>query len=479
MNFDNVEFLINNGDIIIDSFNYSDWSNNIIFVTLADCTILGEEYQVTSGMYEAYFGGLEASNEEILVENIVVSDYKTLEVTFTDNIDISNVKISIEEKYSENVVEVINCEYLDTNKIQIKVDALKSATLYQMNIDNLFDLSNNKIDELIETFTGIDKNDDKQGINTIEVKNAYKIFVKYNVDYGNDALDKSNYKIVQNYGDKEELIINAVYQREEIIDDLNDDGDLDDISDNWITIELDNPTKEATLYSIEVNGITTKYGESLDSNEDSKTFTGKAVDIDGAIGIQVISKSYNEISIEVIDDSDVNKTFDISNVYIKEKYGDSELKVISLKEIIGSTIVLITESQKSATLYEITINEKLFDEFDNEIDGDITTTFTGKEKNKRIEDMSVLNESGGKSLLVEFDQKYGDDFDDINNYYIDGGIGYPSKIEKIITNDYTVRLIISETEMMKDYNISVKNVKNIDNEVMKDLTESFKGIGNK
>ena len=475
----NVEIAIDDGNIEIESIKYSDWSNGIVLVNLLNGTIVGNKYLIQSGEFSAYFGGSESSDDEITIASISVVDFETIEVEFSDYVNISNTTINIIEKYGDNDVDIVDYSYLGNDKIEIKVNELKAATLYEIEISNLYDLSENKIDELTETFTGVEKDETKQGINKIEVKDANKIYVKFNVDYSEDALNKANYVVSQNYGDKENIIVNNVYQREEIVTDLNSDGDMDDISDIWVVLEFDNPTKAATLYTLEVDDITTIYGESLDSDEDGSTFTGKEVDNDGPTGIQITSVSYNEIDLVIEDDSYADNSFNISNISIEEKYGENILNVISVKEIVGTTITLITEPQKTATLYEATISEGLFDEFGNENDDEIIATFTGKEQCEKFDEISVLNEVEGKSLIVEFDQKYGDNYNEISNYFIDGGIGYPTKIEKIKLNDYAIRLIIAETELMKEYNITIENVENIDNVAMDKTEKSFRGIGNK
>jgi hypothetical protein len=186
------------------------------------------------------------------------------------------------------------------------------------------------------------------------------------------AVDVSNYKIYERYGNKKNLdILKVEYD-----------------SNNTKVILTTSGQKGATLYSVEVNGVMDLAGNIMES--DSKTFVGMpSVEQDMGISdgdfkvkeYSVLSNTEIELKFNKI--LDKNSAENISNYVINQRFANKEKLDILKAEIneSGNKVKLTTKDQKGNFLFLLEISN-IYDVSGKELK-DIKLHFVGFDGKKR------------------------------------------------------------------------------------------------
>lgn len=450
-----------------------DTDNYTVLVTVADDMAAGSLYKVASGDASADFGGLADDTTKPAIDDAVSNDYNEVKVTLSEAVLLDDVTITITEKYGDKEeLAVVDFKYSGNSKIMVTTAEQADATLYEVEIDGLVDLAGNEAKDLTTTFTGQEKNTNEQTVGSASAVDSVTVDVTFDINVDVEAAeDAANYTVKAKYGDKEEVAVASAAMK------TDSDGD---VIKNIVRLTLAEDTKDATLYEVTVDNVGTLYGKGLDSDNDSTTFTGKGPDTDEPTGFTASADNNTSVTLKITDDSEIAKEYDVALFTIKEKYGDKEeLAVIAVDDVDAEakTITLTTAEQKGSTLYEVTIAEGLADKFGNVTDDELTNTFTGASVADEISSITAVN-TADKKVRVDFDQNYGDNALSVASYSIDGGIGYPSKVEKITDDKDSVLLTVSQLKVGTVYTLTVKNVYNSDGVAMdKDgLTDKFGAV---
>ena len=459
----------------VEKVEFAPWDadNYTVLVTVSDDMEAGSLYTVASGDATADFGGLADDETKPAIDDSVSNDYNEVKITFSEAVLLDDISISIAEKYGDkDELAVLDYEYSGNNKIIVTTDEQADATLYEVEIDGLVDLAGNEAKDLTSTFTGQEKNTDEQTVGSANAVDSVTVDVTFDINVDvESAEDAANYEIAAKYGDKEEVAVASAEMK------TDSDGD---VIKNVVRLTLAEDTKDATLYEVTVDNVGTLYGKGLDSDGDSTTFTGKGPDTDEPAGFTASADNNTSVTLTIDDDSEIAEEYDVALFTIAEKYGDKdELAVIAIDEVDAEakTITLTTGEQKGSTLYEVTVAEGLADKFGNVTDDELTNTFTGASVADEISSVTATN-TADKKVKVTFDENYGDNALSVASYSIDGGIGYPSKVEKITGSKDAVLLTVSELKVGTVYTVTVKNVYNADGVAMdKDgVTDKFGAI---
>ena len=462
----------------VASVMFAPWDedNYTVLVTLADTMAAGTLYSVASGETTENFGGIDEDDTEPTVIDVMSADYNEVTIEFSEAVLIDGLTVELEEKYGDqDELTVVSWSYDSSTEITVITSEQAAATLYTSAIDGAVDLAGNSMEDEDDSnsFTGTEMNDSEQSVNDADADDYLTITVKFDVKVDEaTALVASNYSINEKYNGQDEVVVESVV--------LVDDDDCD-AGFEGATVELTLATglEANTLYELEVANVGTLYGEDYDADADAVSFTGLAMDSDEPTGITVVAVSNTQITITINDDSDAADEYDLSMFTVTEKYGDQdELVLIDIDDIDDNVITINTEAQSTATLYEMEVAEGLADKWGNVTTDELTDTFTGKGVASEIEDITVAIDDDGVELTVTFDQNYGDGALDVANYNIDGGIGYPTKVEEG-DEDNEVVLTIKETSLGELYELTVTNIFNADDVAMDEdgLTATFVGTG--
>jgi len=461
-------------ELAIESAVFAGWDadNYTVLVRLDEALTAGEAYTVASGDSSVAFGGMGVDDTDPAIDDVTSADYNKVEITFTEAFDIADVMVTITEKYGDkDELAVLDMEYSGSDKLVVTTSEQADSTLYEVEVDGLADLAGNSVNDLTDTFTGQAMDTDEQTVLNATAQDSVTVDVEFRTKVNQDAaLDAANYTITEKYGDKDEVVVASVEMK------LDSD---DEVVENKVVLTLATDTNEATLYTLAVENVGTLYGEALDTDNDEVSFTGKGEDTDEPSAVDADALNNTEVKITVTDDSYIAEEFDVALFSIIEKYGDKdELVVVAVKEVDAEakTITLTTSEQSEATLYELTVAEGLADKFGNVTTDELTATFTGAGVADEIKTVTATNTKDRK-VQVDFDQNYGDGALSVINYKIDGGIGYPTKVEEIDTDDNSVLLTVSELEIGTIYELTVNNVDNSDGVAMDadGVTDKFAG----
>lgn len=471
----NVDFKII-GDLdykILDQYS-SKWKRDeeSIIIELDASLTPGDLYTVASGNSEVNFGGLSAPEKEPELVTFEKIDNDSIELTFNRIVKIENLEMKINQAYGDqDILEILSVDYKENEleSIVVKIGKQSDATLYKLSIEQVEDLWGNTGSKIEETFTGENVDNAHQSIESLEVKDAYTIEITYAYKYDENTLNKNNYIVIEKYLDKKEIPIESVEKK------ISEDT----IDLKTIIVKLDEPTNIATLYQLNVENVESVYGQTLEDNKYTKTFTGIGVDDEAVTGVEAKALSSRSIEIVIDDNSPISEDIDLGFFSIKEKYGNEDpLPILGLKEVDvdNNKIIIKTETQEEATLYSLTVEKGFVDAYGNITKEDLTETFTGIPEEKAIDDFSVINYEAGK-LRVTFNRKHGEGALDISNYSIGPEIGYPGKVEAIDNNEESVILHVSGLEKGEIYDLAIKNIYNIDGIPMseKSITEMFGG----
>ncbi len=456
----------------VEKVEFAPWDadNYTVLVTVADDMAAGSLYTVASGDLTVDFGGMSADETDPGIDSVESDDYNEVKITLTEAVLLDDVTVTITEKYGDkDELAVVNIEYSASDAILVTTDEQTDATLYEVEVAGLVDLAGNAADDATDTFTGQSMDTSEQTVDSANAVDSVTVDVVFDVNVNvEEATDASNYTITEKYGDKDEVAVASVEMK------LDSD---DEVIKTTVRLTLAADTTDATLYELEVANVGTLYGEALDSDDDSTTFTGKGADTDEPSGFSATADNNTTVVLTITDDSELADEYDVALFSIIEKYGDKdELAVISIDDVDAEakTITLITDEQTAATLYEVTIAEGLADKFGNVTDEDLDATFTGEGVADEITSVTAVN-TADKKVRVTFNENHGDNALSVASYSIDGGIGYPSAVKKIDAD--TVELTVSELKVGKVYEITVNNVYNADGVAMdKDgETDKFSG----
>lgn len=475
---DMFEVVSDDTDLEVASVMFAPWDedNYTVLVTLVDTMTAGTLYSVTSGETSENFGGIDEDDTEPTVVDVISADYNEVTIEFSEAVLIDGLMVELQEKYGDkDELTVVSWSYDSSTEISVITSEQAAATLYTSVVDGAVDLAGNAMEDEDDSnsFTGIEMNDSEQTVNDADAEDYLTITVKFDVKVDEaTALVASNYIINEKYNGQDEVVVESV---EMVSDDDSDAG----FEGATVELTLAVGLEANTLYELEVANVGTLYGEDYDADADKVSFTGEAMDTDEPAGITVVAVSNTQITITIDDDSDAADEYDLSMFTVTEKYGDQdELVLTEIDDIDDNVITINTEAQSTATLYELEIAEGFADKWGNVTTDELTDTFTGKGVASEIEDITVTIDEDGVELTVVFDQNYGDGALDVANYNIDGGIGYPTKVEDT-DNDNEVVLTIKETDLGTLYELTVTNVFNADSVAMDDdgLTATFVGTG--
>ncbi len=472
------QFVVTDEDdaaVEVEKVEFAPWdADNYTVLVTVEGFEAGNLYTVTSGETAVNFGGIDADEDEPTVVDITSDDYNKVTIEFSEAVLIDDLTIELAEKYGDkDELAVVDWAYDGSDKVVVTTSEQAASTLYTSTIDGATDVAGNAMEEDdSQTFTGTAMDDSEQSVKNATADDFKTVTVQFNVNVDEaTALDASNYTITEKYGDKKEIAIASV--------EMALDSD-DEVIEDSVELTLADGLEGATLYELEVENVGTLYGEDYDSDADPVSFTGVEEDTDEPSGIVVTAVSNTQIKVTLTDDSDAADEYDLSLFAVTEKYGDNdELALIAIDDIDGKDIYIDTEEQSAATLYEMEVAEGLADKWGNVTDDELTDTFTGMGVADEISSITLNHNSDGVTLRVTFDQNYGDGALDVANYFIDGGIGYPTKVEEVSGSDVAVDLTIKETATGKLYEIEVNNIFNADDVEMDEdgLTATFVGKG--
>jgi hypothetical protein len=477
-------------EVMMAEFAGWDSDNYTVLVWLEDDLTAGELYTIMSGDSSANFGGKNRDTTDPEVKDVTSTDFDEVTVEFSEPVVLETVKAEFAEKYGDkDELAVLDIYYDSRTEIVFKTEDQQDATLYTSDISGAEDFAGNEMDADDEnTFVGKEKPDDDLMVEGAKSNDYDEVSVRFNVRVDPTTVDPENFMIKEKYGDKDEL---AVLSAEVAVDDEEYYGkdkieDLTEDDNEKYVILMTESQDDATLYELTVEDVESLYGESLDSDEDTVTFVGQEKP-DDELTFDVESISNTEVEVDFSENVDPT-TVDISDFEIAEKYGDKDDLAILDLEIDDDLVTLTTESQDEATLYEIEIND-IEDEYGNPIDtGDDENikTFVGNEVADAIEKIEKINRTTSDDLddpdtqiRVIFDQKVGDNAENVAYYFIDEGIGYPEDAMKDSDDKFAVILTIPETTEGKIYELTVREgLENSDGiESTDELTKTFAGRG--
>lgn len=476
----NLKFTVTKGstDIAVKGVKVAPWNtdNKVILVTLEKDAEAGSLYTIKSGETTANFGGISADKAKPSVTKVESTDYNEITVTFDEPVLADTVTFTATEKYGSKTELAPSFKaYAANNKLVYSTANQKSSTLYGTSISGATDLAGNVMDkDTTRTFVGQSINTVKQSVTSAKTTDSLTVEVTFgiNVDKAS-ALDASNYTVTEKYGSKAEINVASVA--------MALDSNDQEIK-NKVVLTLATDTKSSTLYGLEVKNVGTLYGKELDTAKDEATFTGMAKDekAPNAVKVETISNTEIKVSFEYNTAADkLASDVDASLVAVTEKYGSQAALNLTVKKVKDNYIIFTTSAQKSSTLYEVKVAKGIKDAKGNVTSEELKTTFVGKQVAAKITSVTAVNSAEGKELLVTFDQNYGAAGLDVSSYYIDGGIGYPTKVSAVEGEPAKVKLMIKATSLGKLYNLTVNNVKNSDGIAMdsKGVKTTFVGTG--
>jgi hypothetical protein len=467
--------------IAVTKAEFAPWATDkkTVLVTVETDLAAGTLYSIKSGETTANFGGVSKDETKPTVTKVTSTDYNEVTIEFSEAVMIDGLTITAAEKYEGKAdLAISEIKYSANNKLTLTTADQKESTLYATVIKGAKDLAGNAMeDEESKTFTGTKKSTAKQTVSDAKTTDSVTVEVTFGekVD-ATTAVEPTNFVVTEKYGTGTIEVTKAVVMADDDVT-AGNEGKV-------VELTLATDTKDATLYQLEVKNVGTKYGVAIDTDNDTDTFTGKAKDSDAPDTLEVTAVSNTEIKVAFKKGTAIDKLAadaDHSLVTIKEKVSGAALEV-TFKEVKDNYITFTAAALKSATLYEATVAKGIADKAGNVTKDELKDTFVGKGVDEKISTVSALNTANkGTELTVTFDVNHGEGALDVGSYFIDGGIGYPTKVEAHDTNDKAVVLTINDTAQGDLYELTVKNVKNSDGVAMdsKGLTCNFVGTGSK
>jgi hypothetical protein len=465
--------------VAVAAAEFAPWNddNTEVILTIGTDLVAGTLYTVKSGETKANFGGIAAETVKPTA-TVASTDYNEVTVTFSEPVDARTLAFSAAEKYgSKAALSVSLKEIKSATQVVFTTDAQKSATLYSTVISGVKDFAGNAMDkDEAQTFVGQAINTSKQGLNTVTVVDSTTIVVGFDVKVNQTtALNPANYVIAEKYGSKAAVAVVAA--------EMNLDAN-DNVIPTEVKLTLGANTKSGTLYGLEVKNVGTVYGYALNTDDDTTTFVGVDADAKKPNAVAVTSDSNTQITVSFSDENGADNLaadVDYTLVSVNEKYGSKAALALTFKEVKNNTIVFTTAAQKAATLYEVKVAAGIEDKAGNVSTDALTTTFVGSVVAEKITAIDAVtdNTAATETIIVDFNRNYGAGALDVASYFIDGGIGYPTKVEAVTGHADQVKLTVAKTSTGKLYELTVKGVANSDGVAMdaEGISKTFVGLG--
>jgi len=452
----------------VKSAMFAGWDTDMetVLVTLETETTAGTLYTVKSGETTANFGGRAADETAPKLTTVTPVDTFTFKLTFNEAVDVATLKLDVTEKLDSDELAITNMEYASKDVIEITT-AEQVEELYELKITAVADLAGNEIDaDITKTFVGKEKPSADLTLTAADAEDSMTVIAKFAASVDETtALNIANYT-VENVNSDEEIKVVAAAM-------ASDDSSTANVDESklWVELTLAESTKQE-LYKLTVKDVMDFYGNDLKSNQ-SDTFVGKEADEDALTLTKGESTSNTEITLTFDDKVDADTTMDMFTV--TDVNADKELTILSIK-VSKEKVTLTTEAQEQV-LYEVVVKEGIKDTDGNATEKDLKDTFVGSEVESKISSFSVTRDSD-TVIVVDFNRNVGDNALDVAFYNIDGGVGYPEKVEAHADAD-KVKLTIPETTEGEIYTLTVsKGVENSDGVVSTDdLDNTFVGQG--
>lgn len=452
-----------------------DTDNETVLVTLAEDLEEGTLYTITSGDTSANFGGLAEDEDAVEISEVANStDPYEFKIEFKEAVVLDTVKVEVESSIDGEELAVLDMAY-DSRDTIVVTTAEQTDDLYDVTVTAVDDLAGNSIeDDLTADFIGYEVPDADLQLTDAEEDGYGKVKLTFSEKLDADELDVAFFTVTETV-DEEEVAVTAV--------ELDDDAEGDE-EDKVVILTLADTTDD--LYTVEVEDLTDKYGNELDSDNDSEDFVGaeKPTDDFGfgttSDDVSLNVKGNTEIEVTFPNDMDEDLAEDVSNYSIVETIDGDELEVLSAE--LDDNVVTLTVAEMSDDLYEMTI-ENVKDIYGNEIDTDNDSDeFVGAEKEDAVGSIESISFVSGSEdqLKVEFDVALGDNATDVANYKVNEDIGYPTKVEMDDDDDDDKTVILTLPTTYEDtvYELTVTGLENIDGVVMDsddEITEDFVG----
>ncbi|WP_274362489.1 S-layer homology domain-containing protein [Paenibacillus thermotolerans] len=434
-------------------------------------------YKLTVGDKTVNFAGLAADTAKAVLDGGVTVDFQEAKVKFNKRVDISGATFTIAEKYgNKTALEVSGATLGSDQKTVTLATAAQSTALYELTIKGVKSINGVASDEIKVTFVGKPNSTADQSVTGAVAINDKQVEVTFGVNVDKAlAANAANFTVKEKYGSQAAIAVKGAEMKTD--------------SKDTVVLTLDGSMKGATLYEVTAANVTTMFGKALGSNK-STTFVGVAPDTSKLNVTGANATSNTTVRVNFNDDLAKELAENTANFTIKEKYGSQAVLNVVKAELKDSDsndtnngskvpyVLLTTDAQKSATLYEVTV-ANLTDDAGNALDTK-TTTFVGKAVAAKIDSVSaVLNSNDATQLELTFNRDVdADSAEDISHYYIEG-IGYPTSASKDSDVANKVNITVPKTEDGKLYTVKVNNLLNVDKVNMeKEISATFVGKGN-
>lgn len=457
--------------------------NKVVLLTLESDTTVGTLYTLTIGDKTLNFGGITKDTTKPEIKKIESTYFNEVKITFTEPIKTFGTVKFAKKMGDKAELAVSDIKYDGNDVIRVKTAEQAKSTLYVATIEGFADFAGNVMDKSdSKTFTGSEKLA-KLKVDDAKAYQHDKVVVKFNSRIDASTISAECFNITKTTGDKATIAITSVAISSEVEENKAFGSKVD--NKKCVTLTLGASLSRSTLYKVEVvGGIKGDGGQAIDSDNDTDTFPGVDKPTEFKLSDAVASKN-TEVIAKFTNDVDKATAEVIANYTITKQTGDKSNLAISKAEIDGDNPnwVKLTVASMEGALYKLAI-ANVKDIFGNTIKSDADEdTFAGakiEEKITEITSASIKSDDSTK-LVVDFNRKIGDSAKDVSHYFIDNGIGYPSKVEITDAALGIVTLTIPKTVDAKPYKLTVKNLANADGIMMdaSGVSKTFIGKGEK
>jgi len=357
---------------------------------------------------------------------VEVTDSNELIVTYSEEVDKTTAENS-SNYVIQNDLPILQAK-LDTTGKKVILTTEKSQTdgyLYWITVQNVTDVSGNRMDTYEYKFAGIPRDTSKPYIVSLISESNKTISIVFSKKVNEVTAENS-----ANYSIDKIAVTDAR---------LQEDGK---------TVKLTTTEQSASvLYKITVQNISDKYGVYMDRHE--RRITGSAGDSTKPRATALVIAS-NEIMIRYSEKIDRTAAEDSSNYSI-----DKGLEVLkAVLDDSGKIVNLLTSKQTSGTLYTIGISG-IPDLFGNMIDY-YTSQFGGMSENATP--LNFTASSSTNAVIITFNKRVEKtSAENTSNYLFDNNLGSPTKA----TLDSTGKIVTLQTAGQisgKLYSIDIRNL---------------------
>lgn len=413
--------LIDNTNLKVLSISY----NNYKAVVLTEEAKSYCAYELKIRAYKTTYVALPKDTVKPLAD-IEITGNSEITVFFNEEMDRESTQ-NLSNYIIKNDLPILTCELDNSGKIlTIKTIEQKEGNFYWLIIQNVQDLSGNSIEKFEKTFIGIAKDYTKPYIEKAISTTNKSIEVTFN-----KKLNKTTAQYVSNYkSDNNLYITNAI---------LKEDGK---------TISLSTSTQiPSKLYTLTIQNIADTFGNVIDKNEirlvgcagDSIKPTAKAVTISNTEILVTFSEKVDKSYSENTNNYSIDKNISIEKCILDEKQ---------------ESVTIITTRQTPGIVYTLTIS-KILDIFGNEME--THTVMIGGMLEKAAKLSYSATASSNKVFLTFNKCVEKRSAENVLNYTIDNGLGYP--IKAIL--DETSKVVTLETAPQtngKIYSLTAKDI---------------------